>query len=164
VRLGRFTHRRSPSRSGAPWRGHTPPPGDDHPVKTVTTGHLHLTGEDGVLVTADLIYRPRDCLAVNMVLRGPDGVEAGWTFAWQLLAHGLLAPAGDGDITVRPALAPDATPVVEVCLTSSFTARMRFSARDIGSFVNTVRSRAHLDAKHIRPSLDAELTAITKTI
>jgi hypothetical protein len=134
----------------------------DHPMRMTTTGHLYLSEERIALVAADLVYRPRDCLAVNMVLCGPDGVEASWTFAWRLLARGLVAPAGDGDIVVRPV--GRVTPSVETVLTSTFTARMRFPAREVGYFVSKVRSRARQDAQHIRRSLDAELATITESV
>jgi hypothetical protein len=47
-----------------------------------TTAFLELPGDEAVLVVADLEYRPGDCWAVRLVLRGPDGVGVCWTFAW----------------------------------------------------------------------------------
>jgi hypothetical protein len=73
-------------------------PTHDGPLTMRTAGRLYLDRHGGLPVTTDLIYRPRDCFAVNLLLRGPDGVEVGWTFAWRLLAQGLHALAGDGDI------------------------------------------------------------------
>ncbi|WP_329133754.1 SsgA family sporulation/cell division regulator [Streptomyces sp. NBC_01476] len=123
-----------------------------------TTGCVDLPGDEAAVVTADLVYRPRDCLAVNMVLRGPDGVAVGWTFAWELLSQGLVGPAGEGDIRVRPLRG--AEPLVEVVLATSFGARVRFPARDIGFFVSRVRAFASHDEPHIARSLDAELATI----
>jgi hypothetical protein len=134
----------------------------DLPLKVATTGYLSLSEGHGVLVAAELVYRPRDCLAVNMLLCGPDGVEAAWTFAWELLARGLVAPAGEGDVTVRPVRGT--VPAVEVLLASSFSASMRFPARDVGYFISKVRARALSDARHISTSLAAELAGITESI
>ncbi|WP_143172540.1 SsgA family sporulation/cell division regulator [Actinacidiphila paucisporea] len=133
-------------------------------MRTATTGYLMLSEEHLVPVAAELVYRPRDPLAVSMVLCGPDGVEAAWTFAWQILAQGLVAPAGEGDLRVRPVPARGTTPAVELRMTSSFTARVLLPAREIGYFVGKIRGRAHVDASHIRRSLDAELSAIREAI
>jgi hypothetical protein len=134
------------------------------PLTVTSAGCLYLDGRGGFPVTADLVYRPRDCLAVNMLLRGPDGVEVGWTFAWHLLGQGLHALAGEGDITVRPLPAAGVlvgAPAVEVALRGSFAVRLVFPAADIDSFVRAIRSRAGDDARHIAPDLELELAVIT---
>jgi hypothetical protein len=109
----------------------------DGPQLTVgATGFVVLADDEGAVIPMELVYRPDDCLAARLVLLGPDGLEVGWTFAWELLAMGLMSPAGDGAITVRP-------------------------EDGVAEFVRKVRGRAGLDARAIAPALDKELATIT---
>ena len=129
------------------------------PLKVGTTGSVMLADEEGAVVAAELVYRPDDCLAVRLVLVGPDGMEVTWTFAWELLALGLMHPAGDGDITVRPV--PGPLTGVEVALGSPPVARVWLPAADAADFVRRVRRRVGRDVRGIAPALDQELAAIT---
>jgi len=63
---------------------------------TVTTG----TGE--AEVDAELRYDPTDPFAVSLVIGVDCGEAVVWTFARDLLAAGVNAPTGEGDITVEP--------------------------------------------------------------
>lgn len=133
------------------------------PLKATVIGTLDLSGEHEAAVApvaAELVYRPRDPLAVNMVLRGPDGVEVGWTFAWELLAQGLRGPAGEGDVRVRPLHA--AGSLIEVTLATSFGVRMQFPARAVDDFVRRVEARAGTDAAGVPQALEAALATITE--
>ncbi|MFI6463599.1 SsgA family sporulation/cell division regulator [Streptomyces sp. NPDC050528] len=129
------------------------------PLEVGTTGFVALADDEGAIVAAELVYRPDDCLAVWLVLHGPDGVDVTWIFAWELLALGLMFPAGDGDITVRPA--PGPVTGVEVALVSPSAARVWLPARTTADFVRKVRKRADRDIHGIAPALDRELAAIT---
>ncbi|GAB7029940.1 SsgA family sporulation/cell division regulator [Streptomyces sp. NPDC021749] len=56
-------------------------------------------------VPAVLHYQPADPLAVRMSFPPEislDGSAVDWAFARELLAEGLRAPAGRGDVRVRP--------------------------------------------------------------
>ncbi|MFJ8667271.1 SsgA family sporulation/cell division regulator [Streptomyces sp. NPDC093600] len=56
-------------------------------------------------VPATLRYDREDPFAVSMAFPPPatlEGVEVSWAFARELLARGVDAPAGDGDVRVRP--------------------------------------------------------------
>lgn len=123
-----------------------------------TAGALDLPGDEVALIVAELVYRPGDPLAANLLLTGPDGEEVGWTFAWDLLERGLSGPTGQGDLRVRPADGP--VPCVEIALSTSFSARIRLSAADVGSFVTAVRARAPRDTVEIAHDLDQELALI----
>jgi hypothetical protein len=133
---------------------------DDPQLTVGTTGFVVLADDEGALIPTELVYRPDDCLAARLVLLGPDGLEVGWTFAWELLARGLVSPAGDGDIAVRPA--PGPVDGVEVSLLSRSTARVWLPGDGVAEFVRKVRGRAGLDARGIAPALDRELATITK--
>ncbi|WP_051740488.1 SsgA family sporulation/cell division regulator [Streptomyces xylophagus] len=129
------------------------------PLKIGTTGFVVLAADDAAIVGAELVYRPDDCLAVRLVLLGPDGMRVTWIFAWELLALGLMFPVGDGDIAVRPAPGPIAG--VEVALVSPSTARVWLPVGDVADFVRKVRKRVGRDIRGIAPALDQELAAIT---
>ncbi|SEE52570.1 Streptomyces sporulation and cell division protein, SsgA [Streptomyces sp. 3213] len=136
----------------------TEPP-DDPQLKVGTTGFVVLADDEGAIVPTELVYRPDDCLAARLVLLGPEGLEVGWTFAWELLARGLLSPAGEGDVTVRPARGPIDS--VEVSLVAQSTARIWLPGDGVAEFVRKVRGRAGLDVRGIVPALDKELATIT---
>jgi len=110
------------------------------------------------MISADLRYRPSDCLAATLVLRAPDGTEVPWTFGWELLARGLTGPAGEGDVRVRPVRG--AAALVEVAFGPGLSARVRLLARDAFRFVDRVRRLAAADATRVGAALDAELAAI----
>jgi len=63
---------------------------------TVSTG----TGE--AELDAELRYDPADPFAVSLAIGVECGEPVVWTFARELLAAGVNAPAGEGDITVEP--------------------------------------------------------------
>ncbi|MFG2785325.1 SsgA family sporulation/cell division regulator [Streptomyces prunicolor] len=130
-----------------------------NPLRVGMTGFVVLADDEGAVVAAELVYRPDDCLAVRLVLVGPDGMEVTWTFAWELLALGLMYPAGDGDITVRPV--PDPLAGIEVALGSPSVARVWLPVADTADFVRRVRRRVGRDVGGIAPALDQELAAIT---
>jgi Streptomyces sporulation and cell division protein, SsgA len=56
-------------------------------------------------VPATLLYDRTDPFAVRMAfppLATLEGIEVTWEFSRELLAAGLTAPAGEGDVRVRP--------------------------------------------------------------
>ncbi|ATL32099.1 SsgA family sporulation/cell division regulator [Streptomyces formicae] len=56
-------------------------------------------------IPATLHYDQRDPFAVRMSFPAPatlEGVEVYWTFARELLNHGVERAVGDGDVRVRP--------------------------------------------------------------
>lgn len=72
---------------------------------------LVATAPGANAVPAVLRYEPADPLAVRISFPPEislDGAAVEWTFGRELLSEGLLAPAGDGDVRVRPC-GPDRT-------------------------------------------------------
>jgi hypothetical protein len=55
-----------------------------------------------VPVTARLSYDPADPFAISVSMRTDGSPTVHWVVSRELLAAGLLAPAGDGDIGVWP--------------------------------------------------------------
>jgi hypothetical protein len=75
-----------------------------HLPRTVTTP-LPLTVSTGTgeaELDAELRYDPADPFAVSLAIGVDCGEPVVWTFARELLAAGVNAPAGEGDITVEP--------------------------------------------------------------
>ncbi|MFJ8142755.1 SsgA family sporulation/cell division regulator [Streptomyces sp. NPDC096013] len=136
----------------------TQPPGGLQ-LKVGATGFVVLADDEGAIIATELLYRPDDCLAARLMMLGPDGLEVCWTFAWELLARGLMSPTGDGDITVRPAPGPIGG--IEVTLHAQRTARVWLPWDDVAEFVRKVRGRADLDAPGIASALDKELATLT---
>ncbi|MEU5365388.1 SsgA family sporulation/cell division regulator [Streptomyces sp. NPDC005925] len=103
-------------------------------------------------IPATLHYDRRDPFAVRMTFPAPatlEDVEVCWTFARDLLAAGLCAPDGYGDVRVRPYgpdrtmlefHAPEGTAVVHVC---SDDVRRFLTAT--GALVPAGQEHRHLD-------------------
>src|SRR5947208_7963973 len=75
-----------------------------HLPRTVTTP-LPLTVSTGTgeaELEAELRYDPSDPFAVSLAIGVDCGEPVVWTFARDLLATGVNAPSGEGDITIEP--------------------------------------------------------------
>ncbi|RJQ79360.1 SsgA family sporulation/cell division regulator [Amycolatopsis panacis] len=91
-------------------------------VRATVIFGLRTFGAVPLPVRADLEYDAADPYAVSVGYHAGTGVVR-WLFGRDLLADGLLAPAGDGDVRVRPAAdesqvlvelnAPDGSAVLE---------------------------------------------------
>jgi Streptomyces sporulation and cell division protein, SsgA len=72
-------------------------------VRTAVTLRLVMPRAD-VLVDASLRYDRDDPYAVHLSFLTPSGRDPiQWIFARSLASDGLTAPAGDGDVRIRPA-------------------------------------------------------------
>lgn len=92
------------------------------------------TGEVSRL-EAEMVYSAADPYAVVTVFRsGPWPVR--WVFARDLLADGLFAPAGSGDVQIWPSLDINARAVVVIELTSPHgEALLQAPAREVNEFL-----------------------------
>lgn len=68
-------------------------------------------------IDAVLDYRRSDPFAVAMTFLTGDG-ELVWTFGRELLAEGITAPVGDGDVHVSPAIGLSGGAMVSIELSS----------------------------------------------
>jgi hypothetical protein len=98
---------------------------------------LHLvTAGSPVPVSARLAYDPSDPYAVSVSMRTDSGPTVDWVVSRDLLAAGLSAPAGDGDIGVWPSTSQGAD-VVCVSLTSPDGQALLFGSRtDVAQFLD----------------------------
>ncbi|NJQ01806.1 SsgA family sporulation/cell division regulator [Streptomyces zingiberis] len=63
---------------------------------------LLLAPERSVPVPARLVYRTDDPYAVHVTFHVGSETPVHWTFARELLVDGVLRPAGEGDVRIRP--------------------------------------------------------------
>ncbi|MEU3027154.1 SsgA family sporulation/cell division regulator [Streptomyces incarnatus] len=113
-------------------------------------------------IPATLRYDRCDPFAVRMTFPAPatlEGVEVCWTFARELLAAGLLAPEGQGDVRVRPYgydrivlefHAPEGTAVVHV------------RAGEIRRFLESAGELVPVGLEHLQLDLDHHLAELMR--
>jgi hypothetical protein len=89
------------------------------PAALTSSLQLRLVTQGGsVHVPAELSYDPADPYAVTATFRSDDDAVA-WTFSRDLLDEGLLAPAGEGDVSVWPSSDDDGEAIC-IALSSPF--------------------------------------------
>ena len=76
---------------------------------------LESPGDRGGELPVSLVYDPQDPYAVAMVFHSSEG-DVTWMVARELLLTGASAPAGEGDVSVRPALGSDLEEAVVIRL------------------------------------------------
>ncbi|AHH96810.1 SsgA family sporulation/cell division regulator [Kutzneria viridogrisea] len=86
-----------------------------------------------VPVRTDLRYDPSDPYAVTATFHHGRG-EVSWIFARDLLADGLLAATGDGDLHISPMVESDV--VLLVLTTPEGAAVMEASAEELAEFLD----------------------------
>jgi Streptomyces sporulation and cell division protein, SsgA len=89
------------------------------PAALTSSLQLRLVTQGGTVhVPAELSYDPADPYAVTATFRSDDDAVA-WTFSRDLLDEGLLAPAGEGDVSVWPSSDDDGEAIC-IALSSPF--------------------------------------------
>ncbi len=83
---------------------------DEHPM-ICSPAMFELLAPDApvVPVKVELLYSIRDPYAVRASFRTGHDSAVDWVFARDLLANGMLRPAGTGDVRIRPAHDPGRT-------------------------------------------------------
>ncbi|MBV9291261.1 MAG: SsgA family sporulation/cell division regulator [Frankiales bacterium] len=136
-----------------------------HLPRTVTTplSLVVSTATGEAELDAELRYDPADPFAVSLAIGVECGEPVVWTFARDLLAAGVSAPAGEGDITVEPdpvsAMNEDERMLRITLATDCLATMMTSSARVVEFLVETyalVPTGSELD----RVDLDAEIAAL----
>ena len=105
----------------------------DH-VTIRSTAVFDLVGptSPAVPVQVELRYDTRDPYAVQAAFRTGRAGWVEWVFSRDLLTEGLIAPAGDGDVRIRPGEGD----AVEIELSSpSGHATFRAAVRDVSDFL-----------------------------
>jgi hypothetical protein len=111
-------------------------------------------------VSATLRYHREDPLAVCLTFPASvslDGTEVTWTFARGLLAAGLRAPAGDGDVHVWPY---GARRIVVELRAREGVALIDLARADVRAFLNRAYEAVPEGAENRHMDLDAMLAAL----
>jgi len=114
----------------------------DKPSRTSTSTTVRamvpfISGESqSEVFEGELVFDHADPYAVTMRLEARSGSVV-WTFARELLADGLYAPIGDGDVQVWPCLSGsgEAVVVIELCSPDGM-AMLQASSRSVHDFVD----------------------------
>ncbi len=136
-----------------------------HLPRTVTTplSLVVTTGTAEAAIGAELRYDPADPFAVSLAIGVECGEPVVWTFARDLLAAGLTAPAGEGDITVEPdhaASMDEAVRLVRITLATDCMATMVTSSDPITEFLLETFALVPTGSELDRVDLDAEIAAL----
>ncbi|WP_371591768.1 SsgA family sporulation/cell division regulator [Streptomyces virginiae] len=130
-----------------------------HTVETETTGRLHLDTQASITLPlpTHINYRATDPYAVEAVFTQEDG-DVTWTFSRELLADGMHARAGTGDVAIWPGtgtgIKDDAQIFIELSPPSG-TALVSLPRACVEEFLNQTTSIVPAGAEHtyISPTL-----------
>ena len=136
-----------------------------HLPRTITTplSLVVSTGTGEAELGAELRYDPADPFAVSLAIGTECGEPVVWTFARDLLAAGMGAPAGEGDITIEPdhAASLDTTErVVRITLATDCLATMVVPADPITEFLLETFALVPTGSELDRVDIDAEIAAL----
>jgi sporulation and cell division protein SsgA len=103
-------------------------------ITVATTFELLTPGAESAPIAAELRYDPDDPYAVAISFHTGQG-EVEWMFGRDLLADGLIARTGEGDIAVRPAAEDPERVLVELDAPTGFAVLSGLS-EDIAEFLD----------------------------
>lgn len=130
---------------------------------TVTTPlALHVsTGTGDAVLEAELRYDPSDPLAVSLAIGTDVADPVVWTFARDLLAAGVGAPSGEGDITIEP-VAPSESGrrELQITLATDCLATMTTSTDRVLEFLVASYAVVPTGSEMDVVDLDAEIAAL----
>src|SRR3954447_14879232 len=135
-----------------------------HLPRTITTP-LSLTVSTGTgeaELDAELRYDPADPFAVSLAIGVDCGEPVIWTFARELLAAGVNAAAGEGDITIEPEVNESfhVERRLRITLATDCMATMLASTDRIVEFLVETYAVVPTGAELDRVDLDAEIAAL----
>jgi hypothetical protein len=136
-----------------------------HLPRTVTTplSLVVSTGPGEAELDAELRYDPADPFAVSLAIGVECGEPAVWTFARDLLAAGVSAPTGEGDITVEPdpsSALDDDERLLRITLATDCLATMLTSSDRVVEFLVETYAVVPTGSELDRVDLDAEIAAL----
>jgi hypothetical protein len=136
-----------------------------HLPRTITTplSLVVSTSTGEAQLDAELRYDPADPFAVALAIGIECGEPVVWTFARDLLAAGVGAPVGEGDITIEPDHASalgDSERMLRITLATDCLATMLTSARSVIEFLMETYTVVPTGAELDRVDFDAEIAAL----
>ncbi|MEY7971474.1 SsgA family sporulation/cell division regulator [Saccharomonospora xinjiangensis] len=125
------------------------------------TQFVYLSGCE-TPVLSRLTYAPSAPFTVALAFRVEPGEWVEWEFARDLLITGLHAPAGIGDIRIRPDLSPSDVDLLVIELESpDGYAAVEIARSDVTSFLDATLSRVPLGYESRWMDIDAVITNLT---
>jgi hypothetical protein len=115
-----------------------------------------------VPVQVELRYDTRDPYAVVAAFRTGRTGWVDWVFARDLLADGLIADAGDGDVRIRPSVEEPETVVVELTSPSGH-AVFDASAQELAEFLDRTYDVVVPGNENLWVDVDEALTHLIST-
>ncbi|KEI44586.1 SsgA family sporulation/cell division regulator [Saccharopolyspora rectivirgula] len=110
-------------------------------------------------VQVEMRYDTRDPYAVVAAFRTGRSGWVEWVFARDLLADGLIAPAGEGDVQIRPATDDPEVVVVELSSPSGH-AVFEASAQELADFLDRTYDVVVPGNENLWVDLDQALTRL----
>jgi hypothetical protein len=136
-----------------------------HLPRTITTP-LSLTvttGNGEAELDAELRYDPSDPFAVSLAIGVDCSEPVVWTFARDLLAAGVNAPSGEGDITIEPDTSHGLSHeerVLRITLATDCLATMIASTDRVIEFLVETYAVVPTGSELDRVDFDAEIAAL----
>lgn len=113
-------------------------------------------------VLSRLTYTPSAPFTVALAFRVEPGEWVEWEFSRDLLITGLHAPAGIGDVRIRPDLSPSDDDVLVIELESpDGYAAVEINKGDVKAFVDATLARVPLGYESDRLDIDAVIANLT---
>jgi hypothetical protein len=136
-----------------------------HLPRTITTplSLVVSTGTGEAELDAELRYDPADPFAVALAIGVECGEPVVWTFARDLLAAGVTAPSGEGDITVEPDVTDtlgEGERGLRITLATDCLATMVTPAAPVLEFLVESYAIVPTGSELDRVDLDAEIAAL----
>ena len=131
-----------------------------HPLGTITKPLLLAvsTGVADAELDAELRYDPADPFAVTLAIGTECGQPVLWTFARDLLAAGVTAPNGEGDITIEPE--PGEERMLRITLTTDCLATMLASSDRVVEFLVETFALVPTGTELDQVDLDTQIAAL----
>ncbi|MFI9387042.1 SsgA family sporulation/cell division regulator [Kutzneria sp. NPDC052558] len=133
---------------------------EDHTtLHSMAVLELVAPDEPSVPIEVELRYDTRDPWAVTMAFHAGPSRWVEWCFARDLLADGLIAETGSGDVRIRPD-AEDAESVELVISSPSGRARFEAPARELACFLDRTHDMVPPGAEGRWVSVDDALATL----
>jgi hypothetical protein len=133
---------------------------NDHvTLRSTAVFELLAPHSPAVPVQVELRYDTRDPYAVIAAFRTGRTGWVEWVFARDLLADGLIAEAGEGDVRIRPSMVSPETVVIELSSPSGH-AMFEASAEELADFLDSTYDVVLPGNEGMWVSLDDALAAL----
>jgi hypothetical protein len=118
------------------------------------------SSEGPIRMLVDLRYDTADPFAVQAVFRADQDNEVVWVFARDLLAGGVSAPSGEGDVRIWPSLSAGREVLRIALISPDGEALLQAQTNEIVDFLNSTYALCPWGKESEQLHLDSELQAL----